>query len=90
MFLFPFLANIVFIALVFFLRQSGTETPTVEWWDSVILQSDSYDDIQEGAHGSDRKSEDKFTGITYLVEHPIQMQPPGKYMGQSISQYLKY
>ncbi|PIK54959.1 putative U4/U6 small nuclear ribonucleoprotein Prp3 [Apostichopus japonicus] len=57
---------------------SGTETPTVEWWDSVILQSDSYDDIQEGAHGSDRKSEDKFTGITYLVEHPIQMQPPAE------------
>ncbi|KFM61208.1 U4/U6 small nuclear ribonucleoprotein Prp3, partial [Stegodyphus mimosarum] len=43
------------------------EVPDVEWWDSYILQSDSYDKYTE---------ESKLEGVTALVEHPIQMKSP--------------
>ena len=42
------------------------EVPNVEWWDSVILEGDTYD------------SDIKKSTITNLVEHPAQMKPPSK------------
>lgn len=72
-----FLANFLFS----FPSQSGTETPNVEWWDSVILKTESYTDLyRDGPQTSSGKGmSDRLTGITHLVEHPIQMRPPGKY-----------
>lgn len=59
---------------------SGTETPNVEWWDSVILKTESYTDLyRDGPQTSSGKGmSDRLTGITHLVEHPIQMRPPAE------------
>lgn len=48
------------------------EVPDVEWWDSYILQSDSYDAYDEN------DPDQKLEGVTPLVEHPIQMKPAGE------------
>ncbi|KAL7676096.1 hypothetical protein ACOME3_002352 [Neoechinorhynchus agilis] len=51
-----------------FVEKSGPEgVPDIEWWDSVIVSS--YDIIIENASG------DRLSGISNLVEHPIQMHP---------------
>lgn len=46
------------------------EIPDVEWWDSVILEEDSYYGVE--------KEDDviKMSAINNLVEHPAQMKPP--------------
>lgn len=46
------------------------EIPDIEWWDTYILPSQIYckeEDLKES-----------LTGITNLVEHPIQMKPPAE------------
>ncbi|XP_071490172.1 U4/U6 small nuclear ribonucleoprotein Prp3-like [Diadema antillarum] len=54
------------------------EIPVVEWWDGFILPNESYSDVnREVPQTSDGRSADKYTGITNLVEHPIQMEAPG-------------
>ncbi|XP_033100866.1 U4/U6 small nuclear ribonucleoprotein Prp3-like [Anneissia japonica] len=47
------------------------EIPDVEWWDSVILHVDSYNGLQN------KDKRECIVGITHLVEHPIQLKPPG-------------
>ncbi|XP_066269716.1 U4/U6 small nuclear ribonucleoprotein Prp3-like [Branchiostoma lanceolatum] len=51
------------------------EVPDVEWWDSVILRTESYNDIDPGVDEKGNK-EEQFVGVTHLVEHPIEMRPP--------------
>ncbi|GAB6031986.1 hypothetical protein CHUAL_010364 [Chamberlinius hualienensis] len=48
------------------------EIPEVEWWDSVILRCESYDQ----AIGKDVPKTQKFDGVTNLIEHPTQMKAP--------------
>ncbi|XP_023316106.1 U4/U6 small nuclear ribonucleoprotein Prp3 [Trichogramma pretiosum] len=47
------------------------EVPNVEWWDSVILQTD-----YENADSNDINEVIRVSTITNLVEHPAQMRPP--------------
>uniref|UniRef100_T1J0D7 U4/U6 small nuclear ribonucleoprotein Prp3 n=1 Tax=Strigamia maritima TaxID=126957 RepID=T1J0D7_STRMM len=49
------------------------QIPEVEWWDAVILRSDTYEFV---LNHEDLPSYKKFEGITHLLEHPIQMRPP--------------
>ena len=51
--------------------------PRVEWWDQVVLQADSYD-ATEG-----KGTEERYQGITGLVEHPAQVPPPSQYTDES-------
>ena len=48
--------------------------PQIEWWDQVVLQTDSYQAAQ------DKPEEERYHGITSLVEHPAQMAPPSQYL----------
>lgn len=50
--------------------QSEFDVPNVEWWDSVILNDKTYTDQL-----SDGQLAEK---ITNLIEHPIQLRPPGE------------
>lgn len=61
------------LAMVAPKKELDEETPEAEWWDRGILPSQSYDDL-------DRQTEDiegLLQGITNLIEHPIQKEPPG-------------
>ncbi|VDP43379.1 unnamed protein product [Soboliphyme baturini] len=49
---------------------ADAEVPGIEWWDSVILPGESYD-VDVNAI--------KFDMINSLVEHPIQLKPPGEF-----------
>ena len=51
--------------------------PEIEWWDQVVLQGDSYD-VPE-----DLPAEERYQGITSLVEHPAQVAPPSQYIRPS-------
>ncbi|KAL8614954.1 hypothetical protein ACOMHN_049105 [Nucella lapillus] len=46
------------------------EVPDMEWWDTFILNKDTYEVVGESVKRSDLE------GITQLVEHPIQLKPP--------------
>ncbi|XP_076080991.1 U4/U6 small nuclear ribonucleoprotein Prp3-like isoform X1 [Mytilus galloprovincialis] len=46
------------------------EIPDIEWWDTYILPSHTYNDLENLV--------ESLTGITNLVEHPIQMKPPAE------------
>ncbi|NWR26336.1 PRPF3 protein, partial [Emberiza fucata] len=46
------------------------ETPEVEWWDSYIIRNDL--DLEGGT----TSKKDESFGITNLVEHPAQLNPP--------------
>ena len=50
------------------------DIPEIEWWDSFVLADNSY----EASINSDKPPEEKYEGITHLIEHPIQMKPPGE------------
>ncbi|XP_076447433.1 U4/U6 small nuclear ribonucleoprotein Prp3-like [Babylonia areolata] len=54
------------------------EVPDMEWWDTFILNKDTYDAVGEVVDRS------LLEGITQLVEHPIQLKPPAD-QTQSIS-----
>ncbi|ESO99440.1 hypothetical protein LOTGIDRAFT_186812, partial [Lottia gigantea] len=47
------------------------EVPDIEWWDSFIVNCEHYDNL-------DLKDDQVLTGVTNLVEHPIQMKPPAE------------
>ncbi|KRZ12904.1 U4/U6 small nuclear ribonucleoprotein Prp3 [Trichinella zimbabwensis] len=46
------------------------EVPNVEWWDSVILPGETYDVDLDSLN---------FDIITNLIEHPVQLKPPGEH-----------
>lgn len=50
---------------------SDSDVPDIEWWDAVIMQQPNYATIH-----SDKHPLPPLTGITRLIEHPIQMKPP--------------
>uniref|UniRef100_A0A0B6ZQQ8 Uncharacterized protein n=1 Tax=Arion vulgaris TaxID=1028688 RepID=A0A0B6ZQQ8_9EUPU len=50
------------------------EIPDIEWWDSYILQHDSYDVVADQREFKNQILD----GITNLVEHPTQIAPPVK------------
>ncbi|XP_022081953.1 U4/U6 small nuclear ribonucleoprotein Prp3-like [Acanthaster planci] len=54
------------------------EIPDTEWWDTFILPRDSYRDCRQQVAGSSKGASEKYVGITNLVEHPIQMNPPAE------------
>ena len=61
------------LAMVAPKRELDEETPEAEWWDRGILPNQTYDDL-------DRQiidNESALLGITDLIEHPIQKEPPG-------------
>lgn len=47
------------------------EIPEIEWWDTFIIKGDSYDQALE-----EENYDEKYEGITKLVEHPAQMKAP--------------
>ncbi|CAG2118405.1 unnamed protein product [Medioppia subpectinata] len=54
--------------------QREDEIPDIEWWDSFVLKDNSYQScIENKSDGNE-----KYDGITHLVEHPIQMKPPAE------------
>ncbi|KAI1280673.1 U4/U6 small nuclear ribonucleoprotein Prp3 [Halotydeus destructor] len=55
-------------------REVDDEVPDVEWWDSFIMKDEKY--VNCTANKS--KPEEKYDGITHLIEHPIQMKPPAE------------
>ncbi|KAH9526498.1 U4/U6 small nuclear ribonucleoprotein Prp3, variant 2 [Dermatophagoides farinae] len=48
------------------------EIPSVEWWDSFIMKDSCYEECIQNT----QPSQEKYDGITQLIEHPIQMKPP--------------
>ncbi|XP_059166868.1 U4/U6 small nuclear ribonucleoprotein Prp3-like [Physella acuta] len=48
------------------------EVPDIEWWDSFIIRSNSY----EAFSNTDPIDKEVYNGITNLVEHPTQIAPP--------------
>ncbi|CAF3717455.1 unnamed protein product [Rotaria sp. Silwood1] len=50
---------------------SELDVPDIEWWDYVILQQNNYSVITPDAN-----IPPMLTGITQLIEHPIQLKPP--------------
>ncbi len=55
-------------------QEQDQEVPEVEWWDLSILPNSTYDDLDRQIS----ENEQMLTGITNLVEHPPQNEPPGK------------
>ncbi|XP_065224726.1 U4/U6 small nuclear ribonucleoprotein Prp3-like [Planococcus citri] len=53
-------------------KEELDEVPEIEWWDSVIINDTTYDQVQDEncVHLINKSA------ITHLVEHPIQMKPP--------------
>ena len=50
------------------------ETPEAEWWDRGILPNQTYDDLDKQMEDNELTLE----GITNLIEHPVQKEPPGE------------
>ncbi len=50
------------------------ELPDVEWWDHAILKEENYDTYLTCTD----KLDDRFVGVTYLIEHPTQMKAPAE------------
>lgn len=48
------------------------EIPSVEWWDSFIMKDSCYEECIQNT----QPLQEKYDGITQLIEHPIQMKPP--------------
>ena len=49
------------------------DVPAVEWWDADVLHSRSYIDLEKPL-----PREQKYHGISNLIEHPIPVQPAGQ------------
>ncbi|XP_030856392.1 U4/U6 small nuclear ribonucleoprotein Prp3-like [Strongylocentrotus purpuratus] len=62
------------------------EIPGVEWWDSFILPTETYADVSKGT--AQASGTDKLVGITNLVEHPIQIEPPAEKKDVELPIYL--
>ena len=54
-------------------KEIDEETPDAEWWDRGILPNQTYDDLDKQIDDN----ENALLGITNLIEHPIQQEPPG-------------
>ncbi|XP_014674942.1 PREDICTED: U4/U6 small nuclear ribonucleoprotein Prp3-like [Priapulus caudatus] len=56
---------------------ASDEIPDVEWWDAVVLRNESYTSLdQNPTKNPDGTPGERFDGVTNLVEHPIQLNPP--------------
>ena len=62
------------LALVTPKREAEDETPDAEWWDRGILPNQTYDDLDKQMEDN----ESTLKGITNLIEHPVQKEPPGR------------
>nr|CDJ84867.1 Pre-mRNA-splicing factor 3 domain containing protein [Haemonchus contortus] len=65
------ISSAVKLAMITPAGKSSDEVPEIEWWDSIVMECDSYDDIP----GTDVESRFKDT-ISELVEHPIKLRAP--------------
>ncbi|KIH53857.1 pre-mRNA processing factor 3 [Ancylostoma duodenale] len=75
------ISSAVKLAMITPAGKSSDDVPDIEWWDSIVLESDSYDAIP------DTSVETRFKDtISELVEHPIKLKPPTDPM---TPQYLK-
>eukprot|EP00045_Choanoeca_perplexa_P015330 m.190861 g.190861 ORF g.190861 m.190861 type:complete len:528 (-) comp16952_c0_seq6:1701-3284(-) len=57
-----------------------TEIPDVEWWDQVVLGSNPYDAHERGTV--------ELKDITDLIQHPINLDPPGRKSEVTLPVYL--
>lgn len=49
--------------------------PNIEWWDMAVLPNLTYKDLDRVL----KEGEERFTGITNLIEHPVPKQAPSVY-----------
>ncbi|KAJ1374143.1 hypothetical protein KIN20_036763 [Parelaphostrongylus tenuis] len=75
------ISSAVKLAMITPAGKSSDEVPVIEWWDSIVLECDSYDAIP----GVNEESRFKDT-ISELVEHPIKLRAPTDPLAP---QYLK-
>ncbi|KAE9416939.1 hypothetical protein Angca_008305, partial [Angiostrongylus cantonensis] len=75
------ISSAVKLAMITPAGKSSDDVPVIEWWDSIVLECDSYDDIP----GVNVESRFKDT-ISELVEHPIKLRAPTDPLAP---QYLK-
>ena len=54
-------------------KQLDDAAPDAEWWDRGVLPNQTYDDLDKQMDDN----ESALLGITSLIEHPIQKEPPG-------------
>lgn len=64
-------------------EQSLKYVPDVEWWDMALLPNHTYKDLTRIL-----KNDEKYTGVTNLVEHPIVKDAPSKFFISFIFFYL--
>jgi len=62
------------LAMVAPKKEIDEETPDAEWWDRGILPNQTYDDLDKQIDDN----ENALLGITNLIEHPIQQEPPAE------------
>eukprot|EP00794_Sanderia_malayensis_P018835 gene18835-20731_t len=55
-------------------KESESDIPLVEWWDLALLPNQTYDDLTRQI----AENESVLSGITNLVEHPPQKEPPAE------------
>ena len=55
-------------------EQNLKYVPDVEWWDMALLPNHTYKDLTRIL----KNDEEKYTGVTNLVEHPIVKDAPSK------------
>ncbi|CAI4230576.1 unnamed protein product [Auanema sp. JU1783] len=75
------ISSAVKLAMVTPAGKSGDSIPTVEWWDSIVLEEDNYENIPDLTNAFRFKDP-----ISELVEHPIKLKPPNDPL---VPQYLK-
>lgn len=54
-------------------EEKPEEQPDIEWWDACVLKQESYQWYMENR---DKPADEKFEGITHLIEHPMELRPP--------------
>ena len=57
-------------------KELDKAAPDAEWWDRGVLPNQSYDDLDKQIDDN----ESALLGITNLIEHPIQKEPPGIFL----------
>ena len=57
-------------------EQSLKYVPDVEWWDMALLPNHTYKDLTRIL----KNDEERYTGVTNLVEHPIVKDAPSKFL----------
>uniref|UniRef100_A0A1I7XTJ1 Pre-mRNA processing factor 3 n=1 Tax=Heterorhabditis bacteriophora TaxID=37862 RepID=A0A1I7XTJ1_HETBA len=75
------ISSAVKLAMVTPAGKSSDVVPDIEWWDSIVLENESYEGIPN------MMDESRFADtISELVEHPIKLRPPNDPL---TPQYLK-